>query len=64
MTPAEAAKRIGCNVSHVRRLIRTGKLKARRINTPMGHCYQLAAEEVKRYAKTKTSGWPRGQSRK
>ncbi len=64
MTPAQAAKVIGCNASQVRTLIRKGKLKARRVTMPGGYYYELQLQDVRRYAKTKTSGWPRGQSRK
>ncbi len=65
MTTSQAAKVIGCSTGQVGRLVRAGKLRARRVPTPHGtHYYEIEPREVRRYAKTKPGGWPRGQSRK
>ncbi len=67
MTPSQAAKVIGCTPGQVRTLIRTGKIQARMNLVPNpygGYYYDIKPHEVRRYAKTKTGGWPRGQSRK
>lgn len=56
MSPSQAAKLIGCDASHVRRLIRNGKLQAR---------YEISKEEVERYKSLEQSvGYPRGRKRK
>lgn len=64
MTPAQAAKVIGCDVSNVRYLIRTGKLKAELVKTPVGSFYNVNAQSVRRYRdKPQAGGWTRGQKR-
>lgn len=64
MTTAQAAKIIGCSTSQVGRLIRAGKLQARKMPTPHGtHYYEIELGEARRYAKTRPGGWPRGQPR-
>jgi len=67
MTPSQAAKVIGCCASHVRTLIRNGKLQAKKIAAlydPTGYYYEVSITEAKRYRdKPQTVGFPRGQSR-
>ncbi len=66
MTTSQAAKVIGCSTSQVGRLIRAGKLQARKLPGPFvvgTYYYDIAPSEARRYAKTKTGGWPRGQPR-
>lgn len=66
LSPSEAATIIGCSVTHVGHLIRTGKLRAiRKIgHSRHGYSYIIAAKEARRYAKTKQPcGWPRGRPR-
>lgn len=53
MTPAEAAKIIGCTSAHVRLLIRTGKVRHRRLDStsPKGlptHSYSITKREAER----------------
>jgi excisionase family DNA binding protein len=63
MLVREAAKSIGCNVSHVRRLIRTGKLQATKVKGPIPY-YVIDYKEVRKYkARPQKGGWPRGVSR-
>ena len=67
MTPRQAAKIIGCCTSHVRTLIRKGKLQAKKIAAlydPTGYYYEVSLTEAKRYRDLpQTKGFPRGQSR-
>ena len=64
MTPKEAAKIIGCNVSHVRNLIRIGILNAECYAMPGGFYYDLDPKNVCEFAKTpQTRGYPRGKKR-
>ncbi len=64
MTPTEAAKIIGCTPQQVRTLIRTKKIKAKRIKYPGGYYYQIERREAIRYRDIpQTSGFPRGQKR-
>lgn len=63
MTPKQASHIIGCSATQVRALIRGKKIKAKRIATPSGHCYNISQEEAERYRDTpQNGGWPRGQS--
>ncbi len=65
MTATEAAKIIGCTPQQVRTLIRTKKIKAKRIKYPGGYYYQIQRREALRYRNTpQTCGFPRGQKRK
>lgn len=68
MTPSQAAAIIGCTPQQVRTLIRTGKLRARRIAAPVnrqGYVYDITPGEARRYArKPQQGGYPRGASRK
>ena len=67
MTVREAAELIGCNLRHIRTLISAGKLRARKVPTPLtrvGYYYQITLREAKRYRDTPQSqGWPRGEPR-
>lgn len=67
MTPNQAATIIGCNGSHVRNLIRAGKLKAKRVKyvgNQHGYRYDITPCEACRYRDLEqTQGWPRGKSR-
>ncbi len=67
MTPSQAAEVIGCCASHVRTLIRKGKLQAKKVPAPynpMEYRYEVSPEEALRYRdKPQTVGFPRGQSR-
>ncbi len=57
MSPKKAAEIIGCTVAHVRRLIRRGKLKAKKTLGPFGldcknrvhYVYSISLPEAKRY---------------
>jgi excisionase family DNA binding protein len=65
LTVTEAAAVIGCNPSHLRRLIRRGRIPATLTQSPIGNYYTLAVADVRRYAnKPQSRGWPRGVSRK
>lgn len=65
MTPSEAAKYIGCSPQHVRTLIRTKKIRAKRHKIIGGFCYEVSLAEANRYRRLAfTNGWPRGQERK
>jgi len=67
MTPRQAAEVIGCCASHVRTLIRKGKLQAEKVPTPydlVEYRYEVSPAEAKRYRDLpQTKGFPRGQSR-
>jgi hypothetical protein len=67
MTPAEAAKIIGCSPTHVRFLCRTGAITAKReeSTSPVQglpiHEYDVPKAEALRYRRKKfTRGKPRG----
>ncbi len=65
MTATEAAMLIGCTPQQVRTLIRTKKIKAKRIKYPGGYYYQIQKREALRYHnKPQTCGFPRGKARK
>lgn len=68
MKASQAASLIGCTTQHVRTLIRSGRLKARKVPTdlvPTGYCYDLDDSDVRRYAnEPQARGFPRGGSRK
>lgn len=70
MKPTEAAKVLGCTKQHVRLLIRTGKLKAKRkvIKFPKGkkmYQWDISEAEIHRFQITpQTTGRPRGSGRK
>lgn len=71
MTPREAAEVLGCDVDHVRWLIRHRKLKAKPqiVRDASGRVvfrqYSIHPNAVKQYAnKPQTRGWPRGRKRK
>lgn len=64
MTPSQAARIIGCSVSQVRHLIRTGKIKAKIVRAPgLGGSYKVSPQEVRRYKALKLGGFPRGTKR-
>jgi len=55
MRPTEAAKIIGCDVSTIRRLIRSGKLKATKTKTEdnqHGYTYRVDKKSAIAYSKT------------
>lgn len=61
MTPREAARKIGCNTSNVRYLIREGVLPAEQKETIGGFVYDISAKDVTAYAqKPQRGGYPRG----
>ena len=65
MTVGQAANVIGCHPSHVRRLIKSGKLKG--VLRKAGESivwWELESSSVRAYSKRpQTGGWPRGPSR-
>ena len=62
MTPATAAKVIGCTVHHVRFLIRKKTMVASQVKTPWGtYCYEVNEEEVNKFKKRSSA---RGRPRK
>lgn len=65
MSPVEAAEVIGCSASHVRNLIRAGKLKASSIQFRGMVCYNISEAEAKRFRDQPVSGvgFPRGRQR-
>lgn len=67
MNPKKAAEHIGCSVQQVRTMIRTGKLKAKKIVTEHnqhGYEYQISAAEADRVKNNPPArGWQRGRKR-
>jgi hypothetical protein len=66
MTPTQAAKIIGCNVSTVRQMIRDKRLVATSRKIPGGWYYEITqaeAERVRDLPKTEHRGFPRGGKR-
>lgn len=66
MTPAQAAKEIGCSPQYVRILIRTGKILAVVEQVFEQACYSISTAEVQRYKALpyKSRGVKRGVKRK
>ena len=68
MTPSEAASHIGCSPQQVRTLIRSGTLKANRVeskNNQHGFVYDVDWSEAERYRlMPQVQGFPRGRKRK
>lgn len=59
MTPREAAEFIGCNLSHLRRLIREGKIRAEKLSTDTnqhGYLYYIPVSEVVRFKSLPVDG--------
>ena len=72
MTTSEAATKIGCDTSHVRRLLRAGKIKGKRKANSFTFEWVINKASVNQYL-TRTAklseegrlrGWKRGKSRK
>lgn len=65
MTPRQAAAVIGCTANQVRHLIRSGRIKARRIESEtFGFSYEVSPGEAERYRDSEQSkGFPRGAKR-
>ncbi len=72
MIPAKAAKLVGCSTAHIRSLIRTGKIKAKKVPDPhltnkvtgeIGFYYEISDFQVERL-KQLPSRSTRGQRRK
>ena len=64
MTPAEAAKLIGCSTRQVRVLCQRKVIKARRRKWPGGYYWVVDANSALDYAITpQTAGYPRGKKR-
>lgn len=66
MTTTEAALVIGCTAAHVRRLCKSGTIRAKRKKSgPAGMYYDLNIRDVEQYRDTtQTVGFPRGRSRR
>ena len=64
MTPKQAAAIIGVDTHHVRYLIRSGKLIAKRVNDdtrPAGYIYDITHREAERWRDMEQkTGRPRG----
>lgn len=63
MTPKEAATVINCGVAHVRSLVRSGKLRAKKLPIEGGgYYYEINSKDVAAYAnRPVTRGRPRGK---
>jgi excisionase family DNA binding protein len=67
MTPNQAAKHLGCSTSHLRLLIRNGKIKADKYQMPGGFFYDIKRTEISRFGRLaipQKGGWQRGRKRK
>lgn len=67
MTPNQAAKCLGCSTSHLRLLIRDGKIKAEKYQMPGGFFYDITRTEIGRFGRRpipQRGGWKRGRKRK
>ena len=68
LTPKQAAQHIGCDNSHIRRMIRAGKLKATKfVDVAAGYfryeiAYEDAEAERRRYQVGNKQGRPRGKT--
>lgn len=65
MTPSQAATMIGCSASHVRTLIKRGKLIASPIQDTYGYTWDITPNSVELFMDLPRSGrgWPRGKPR-
>jgi hypothetical protein len=70
VTPAQAAKILGCSTGHVRLLCNRGIIKAKKVKPKHqkvkgSFFYDIAQEEVERYKQKEHDGrgWPRGVPR-
>lgn len=67
MNPREASEILGCSISHIRNLIRSKKLKYKKVpdkNNRHGYVYDIPNVEVNRLKVNPSNrGWPRGKKR-
>ena len=56
--PSEAAARLGVTKAWVHRLIRDGRLPAIRVESPIGHYYQIRASDLEAVRGLKHTGRP------
>lgn len=64
MNVKEAAKVIGCDASHVRRMIRGGRLAATAYELPNGQCMYQISKPAARQAAERRKHERRGRPRK